>query len=130
MTIYLGGNRLPIEPLNGHLQIVRGVDELEGQPFGGFVGGTWDFRKQPVNGTNENGPNTPGYGDPFNYQQIALDIGGRSEIGVWNLLKDSFDQFKAQMIGTIPYQLLTFNSNSFATTLLSIIGISGPSYAA
>lgn len=59
--IFIGGNRI-LGHNFGHLQIVSGSGtELEVQS-----GLTWDFKSRPVNGVSEDGPNTPGYGDPDN----------------------------------------------------------------
>lgn len=136
MTIYLGGNRLPAVPLYGHLQIVRAGRELEVQPSDGFLGewtenSFWAFQNRSVNGTGAGGySNTPGYGVWGLYAQVALDIGDRSDADVWRVLAAATAQFTAQMNLSIPYNAVApaFNSNSFITTLLSIIGIEVAEY--
>jgi Ca2+-binding RTX toxin-like protein len=105
------------------------------QPSGGYsgewiTGSTWAFQNRPVAGTTDDFPNTPGYGTFGLYSQTALDLGDRNDTDTWSLLRTAVSQFSAQMTGVIPYNAIApaFNSNSFANTLLWMIGIDTADY--
>jgi Ca2+-binding RTX toxin-like protein len=130
-TIYLAGNRLPINAANefGHLQLVSGGQEIEVQlPSDYVVGwvpgiedGTWEYEFRSHNGYTAGVPHTAGYGEDGYYSSIAIDLGDRDPDQVWDDLVQIQEAFESQT--SISYLLLSQNSNSFINTLLYMIGI-------
>jgi len=130
-AIYLAGNRIvPIvggiefPTAFGHLQLVYQGQELEVQAptdqLNPFLG-EWGFQRE-----RDHQANTPHYGEAGYYASIAIDIGSRDEADTWNILKQVNDQYVDS--GKIIGYDIPFNSNSYANTLLSVIGIDASSY--
>ncbi|MCK4860768.1 MAG: hypothetical protein KAS85_02490, partial [Rhodobacteraceae bacterium] len=65
--------------------------------------------------------NTPNYNDPDKYAYVTIDIGDRNPDDVWLLLTDIHEQF---LISSPNYSYnLGQNSNSYAATLLWMVGV-------
>ncbi len=119
----------------GHLQIVYVNNagqqlELEVQaPVPIPILGSWQFRPesggqiQIHDGVDPNGSsNTPNYGDPEKYNSITLLVDQQAD-GAWSLLNDAHGAFRDASIDN-PFEYDAFyNSNTYANTLLSIIGL-------
>ena len=120
MTIYLAGNLISSIDFTGfgHLQLVRDGQEIEVQaPQPWNTLGFWQFEgvKQHVV------PSGSTIGDPATYSSNALILeNGISEAGVWSIFQQASDNMSEY---TLPYDLF-FNSNSFANTLLNLVGSS------
>lgn len=118
----LAGNLIKFtEPLGdnfGHLQIVLVNNdgsqlENEVQTPKLLFAGKWVY--PPI------GSHIPGDYDEGDYAYTKLDLGDRSPEAVWNVLASVRDQFEAYG-QDIDYDV-DKNSNSYVTTLLSVIGI-------
>lgn len=118
-SILLSANRVPLGPSNAHLQVVYNNAELEVQ-----AGLTWQFMSRD----HDDPLSTPHFGEANWYDSIAIDIGDRSAAQVWATLNAVYDAFVNQMEGSIPYLVVTQNSNTFINSLLSVIGVSAGSY--
>jgi Ca2+-binding RTX toxin-like protein len=111
----------------GHLQIVYtdaagALLETEVQSSFTLTEGNWsfgEFFQQP------HGANTPNYGNPDFYQIVSIDLGERSADAVWALLKQVREQFfTAQSNSPSLFEYdIQYNSNTYANTLLSIVGV-------
>jgi Ca2+-binding RTX toxin-like protein len=144
-VIYLAGNRItpfinfpiigitPVATAFGHLQLVREIngdlDEIEvqapsGQDVSNPFNGNWVF--ELANEDHTLYSNTYGYGNSDFYSWVSLDIGDRNADDIWSI----FEQVHAQYLSSAvrPEYNILFNSNSYANTLLSVIGMSAGAY--
>jgi hypothetical protein len=105
----------------GHLQIVYEWDEIEVQapnPVSIPFGGDWIIAQVR---NHVNSINTPNYGDEDYYKITTVYLReGQIASEVWQLLIAIRDQFAAAAPIDYNYDQ---NSNSYATTLLSIVGV-------
>lgn len=130
----LAGNL--IENLNllgyGHLQLVLvdGDTQLENEvqaPFFATIpfGGDWQY---PDIRNHKSVSNTSNFGVAGEYAASKLNLGDRSAEGVWEILKQVRAQF-VQKGSSIDYDV-SKNSNSYATSLLAVVGINVATYLA
>ena len=66
---------------------------------------------------------TPGFGDSQDYRATTLATGADA-VSQWNILVEAHNQFLAAADGQRFQYDLTYNSNTYANTLLSILGYS------
>ena len=115
----LAGNFITLSgPLDyGHLQVVyvNGSSQKEIEVQSGLK---WRY----PNIRDHTSPTaTPNYGIKGQYSSVEIDLDGRSVESVWQILQQVHSQFTRY--GTdIDYEL-NKNSNSYATTILKIVGI-------
>ena len=117
-VLRLAGNLIPVTEgrMNwGHLQIVY-VDGESQQEIEVQRGLTWQYPD-----VRDHRLHTPYFGDTTNYDFVNIDLGDRSAEAVWRLLIDVHEQFAQE--GTDIRYNFEKNSNSYANTLLDIIGI-------
>ncbi len=115
----------------GHLQIVYVDDagneiELEVQgPWDFVFGADWIFEPR-ADGLDRNHAtldNTPHYGDA-NFYGYTTFLVGQAADDAWNILSQTHGQFITAQIQGVDFDYqIDYGSNSYATTLLSIIGI-------
>ncbi len=110
----------------GHLQIVyEGIDglyEVEVQsPWNENII-TWEYPPVRIHSDLQA---TPHYGEFGFYSEIVIDLGDRLADDVWSLITTIRDQFAAN--GDFIYGL-NQNSNSFAATVLYMVGVDVAGY--
>ncbi len=130
--LYLAANLVSQTFIYGHLQIVYADAEgnlLEAEstsPGFPYFFGDWaysDFGRR-----HDLQDNTPHYGDPDAYATIGLDLRPEQEADtVWELLGQVHASLVAGDHG-LDYDIRQ-NSNSYATSLLSVVGIDISDYA-
>jgi Ca2+-binding RTX toxin-like protein len=134
--IYLAGNIIADTYFlkYGHLQVVYTTSsgefrELEVQAPEDWwtipTTGTWQFPEDRSHyGFDINGdPHTQGVGDETTYKITAVTLrDGQSVDGAISILQQAHLQLSAQLGNQLDYDLQQ-NSNAYATTLLSIIGV-------
>jgi Ca2+-binding RTX toxin-like protein len=124
MTIYLAGNLITnISALGfGHLQLVRDGMEIEVQaPQPWFTLGYWQFPGERPHSV----PDGATIGDPVTYSSEAVELAdGISEDGVWSIFAQASENLSEY---SLPYDVF-FNSNSFANTLLNLVGHSAQEF--
>jgi|AutmiccommunBRH9_1029481.scaffolds.fasta_scaffold09648_2 hypothetical protein len=128
-TLYLAANY--IEPTGlagfdyGHLQIVySGGGDLQEIEVQAPVGENWDelgFFAYPDVRNHLDPLSTTGTSDPQKYMIVPIDTGERNPDEVWDLLVKIHDQFRLDSTN-FSYGLGQ-NSNSYAATLLWMVGI-------
>lgn len=137
--LYLAGNRItPIvngvgAPTNfGHLQVVLDtgtmLKEVEVQAPDELFSGSWVFEDFEEDHTDFG--NTYQYGNPLYYASVAVDTGDQLAEDIWSIFRQINDQYQsASEFGSVNLDYnLTFNSNSYANTLLSAVGINAAPY--
>ncbi len=124
--LYLAANLVQASLVFGHLQVVfenQNGDLLEAEstsPGFPYLFSDWVFPE--FGRRHDQDSHTPGYGDPDDYAIVSLSLlPGQSAKYVWELLGQVHLSLSTGGHG-IDYDI-NQNSNSYATTLLSIVGI-------
>ena len=115
----------------GHLQIVNSAldQEIEVQaPIGDYLNEIGFFGFAGLPRSHSDLSNTPHYGDPINYRIVNIDVGDRNGTDVWDLLAKIHGKF--QMESPNFQYTAGQNSNSYAATLLWMVGINVNDYIA
>lgn len=129
--LYLAANLARSSLVFGHLQIV--YEDADGNlaetestsPGFPYFWGDWVFPE--FGRRHDDGDNTPGYGDPDDYAIVPLTLlPGQTAKYVWELLGQVHQSISTGGFG-IDYDVEQ-NSNSYAMSLLSVVGISIAGY--
>ncbi|MEM9331060.1 MAG: calcium-binding protein [Pseudomonadota bacterium] len=115
----------------GHLQLVFDQGDLleateievQGNAYALWFFGNWVVSEEDNNHSQDTGF----FGQENFYTNVEIELGDRTPDHVWDILTQAREQFdnaiRGDQTGTLFQYEVTYNSNTFASTLLSIIGI-------
>jgi Ca2+-binding RTX toxin-like protein len=129
--LYLAANLVTSSFIYGHLQIVyedAAGNLLETETTSGgfpYFWGDWVFPE--FGRQHDNATNTPGYGDPNDYAIVSLDLRpGQTAEHVWEMVAQIYASLSTGGYG-LDYDV-NQNSNSYAASVLSVVGIDVADY--
>lgn len=126
ISLQLAGNLISGTELfggAGHLQVVLSTDdgaveiEVQSPDFLGITGGDWVYHLRD----HTDASNTPFFGDATRYASVEL-FSGDAAMAAWSVLLQAHEQMEA-FSPNYEYNLLSQNSNSYANSILSVIGV-------
>lgn len=126
ISLQLAGNLISGTELlggAGHLQVVLVTDdgsteiEVQSPAFFGFTGGDWVYHLRDHTSTS----NPPFFGNSTRYATTEL-LSGDDALAAWSILVQAYEQMRS-FSPNFEYNLLSQNSNSFANSILSVIGV-------
>ncbi len=126
VSLQLAGNLISGTELfggAGHLQVVLSTDdgaieiEVQSPDFLGITGGDWVYHLRDHTAAS----NTPFFGDATRYAAVEL-LSGDAATAAWSILLQTHEQMEA-FSPNYEYNLLSQNSNSYANSILSVIGV-------